>query len=210
MILRYHPMNAAEQGGDAGPGGSGGAAPAGGTGGEGGGGAGGEGGGGGSSGAGSEAAKASAAAAAAAKAAQTAGASANELQTLIADMRKEREALAQERQANTDWREGQIAAQRRAEVRGYGLAVDLSDAELDALIPKVNPSTAEGRTALTKWREEKTASGLFKGPAAPPSADPEQVVTAVTERVKTSSRLVRPGVVRNALTVIHAGRSRIH
>ena len=84
----------------------------------------------------------------------------------------EREAAKTETDAARAQRETEIATKRREFVRGMGLAVQLSDEHLDAIVPKdADPRTDAGKVALNKFREDPKNRALFSGPLAAPTFD---------------------------------------
>lgn len=109
--------------------------------------------------------------------------------SILAQLQAEREAIANERaefrreiDATKADRAKERAGERRQLVRSMGLALPLSDVNLDSLLAPlgdVDPRTDAGRAALNKFRQDNASTGLFAGPVAPESLDPSKVVEDV-------------------------------
>lgn len=122
--------------------------------------------------------------------------------SVMAALRAESQALKAERDAWAAERHAEVATQRRAFIRGMGLAASLNDKDLDAILPSSDPRTDAGRQELVAWRESR--AGLFDSPAAPPSLKAEDF--AKTLGVE-KSRIIGPTAIASALRVMHGGKA---
>ena len=121
---------------------------------------------------------------------------ADDLAAIIAQAKAEREAAALQRaelekvlQATKETQAGERAAERRAYVRSQTLAVPLTDAQLDKLLPpEVDARTDAGKAALNKWREENPT--FIAEPIPAPKVSLEETVKAIVGGDKAMGRRI--------------------
>jgi len=117
----------------------------------------------------------------------------------LEEIRREREAFRKEAQAFKEFRERDLAAQRRAHVRGFGLAVPLSDEHLDKILPPdADPATTAGAAALAEFR--KANSVLFRPASEAPIADPTKVVEDILGKDNVGRQIFGVRAVESMLT----------
>lgn len=115
------------------------------------------------------------------------------------EIRREREAFRKEAESYAALRARDLAAQRRATVRGFGLAVPMSDELLDKMLPAdVDPSTTAGAAALAEFR--KNNSTLFQASAPAPIADPTKVIEDILGKENMDRRIFGARAVASMLT----------
>lgn len=115
------------------------------------------------------------------------------------EIRREREAFRKEAESYAALRARDLAAQRRAAVRGFGLAVPMSDELLDKMLPSdIDPSTTAGAAALAEFR--KNNSTLFQAVAPAPIADPTKVVEDILGKENMDRRIFGARAVESMLT----------
>lgn len=117
----------------------------------------------------------------------------------LEEFRREREAFRKEAQAFKEFRERDLAAQRRAHVRGFGLAVPLSDEHLDKILPPdADPATTAGAAALAEFR--KANAVLFRPASEAPIADPTKVVEDIVGKENLGRQIFGARAVESMLT----------
>ena len=97
----------------------------------------------------------------------------------------------------------ELAKQRRAVARN-GMSVKISDADLDAVLPKVDPRTPEGEAALGQWRAAR--QDWYPAAVEAPRATSEDMAAKLPERLKTS-QIFGPEALRHAHATMNS-RSR--
>ena len=94
-------------------------------------------------------------------------------------------------------------AKRRREIARAGMSVKMTDADLDKVLPNVDPRTPEGETALGRWRAER--QDWYPAAVEAPRAKPDDMAARLPERLKTSS-IFGPDALRHAHASMNAPR----
>lgn len=92
-------------------------------------------------------------------------------------------------------------AKKRREIVRSGMSVQMSDADLDLMLPKVDPRTPEGETALGAWRQAR--QDWYPAAVEAPRATSEDMAAKLPERLKTSS-IFGPDALRHAHASMNA------
>lgn len=94
-------------------------------------------------------------------------------------------------------------AKKRREIARAGMSVKMTDADLDKVLPNVDPRTPEGETALGQWRAAR--QDWYPAAVEAPRAKPDDMAARLPERLKTSS-IFGPDALRHAHASMNAPR----